>query len=75
MDVLYVAVVKQWFTEDSAMLPVTVGTLIWLAAGIIVLIWQGMTIWLAICAIGFVSGAGGMIYLRRRARRPGIRYE
>jgi len=75
MSVLYVAQVKRWFTDDTAMLPIVLGTALWLIAGIIVTLWQGVTIWSWISAVGFVSGAGGIFYLRRRARRPGIRYE
>jgi hypothetical protein len=75
MPVLYVAAMKHWFTDDTAMLPITVGTVLWLVAGIVVLIALGPTLWLWVCAVGFVSGVAGMIYLRRRARRPGIRYE
>jgi hypothetical protein len=75
MAVLYVAGVKRWFTDDTAMLPISLGTLVWLVAGIGVTVWQGITIWTWISAVGFISGAGGMFYLRRRAQRPGIRYE
>lgn len=75
MDVLYVAQMATWFATDTARLPIAIGTLLWAIAALVIVIVSGPTIWFWVCIVGLASGIGGMIYLRSRARRPGIRYE
>lgn len=68
-------------TRDSATLPVRIGTAAWALAGVALLVSRdrlaehGATWWLGACAIGVVSGLGGLLYLRIRGRRPGVRFE
>jgi len=65
-----------WQPEpDNAFLPVALGTACWLVVGAVLLvirdqpIMQGRSWWLGVCAVGAISGAGGIVYLRfRRAR-------
>ena len=74
MPLLYVALM--WRTPDSAFIPIAIGTVAWIVAGIVLLVVQPeQSAWLGVCAIGAVAGVGGLIYLHRRARRPGIGYE
>jgi len=67
-------------TNDTAFIPIAIGTVLWVVAGIALVIagpqqFNGQLWWIAACAIGAIAGAGGLIYLGRRARRPGITYE
>ncbi len=75
MDVLYVARMVRWFATDTATLPITVGTVLWALAALIVFLTSGANAWLWVCVVGFVCGLGGLLYLRLRAQRPGVRYE
>lgn len=69
-----------WQPEpDNALLPVTLGTAVWLVAGLILLllrdqpIMQGRSWWLGVCAVGAISGIGGVVYLRFRRVRDARR--
>ena len=62
-------------TEDNAFLPITIGTVAWLIAGVVLLVLRdqlapGSRWWIGSCAVGVISGVGGMIYVKRRAGRP-----
>jgi hypothetical protein len=67
--------------RDSATLPVRIGTALWAIAGLILLTQRDRLAehdaqwWLGACAIGVVSGLGGLVYLRIRGRRAGVRFE
>ncbi len=57
------------------MLPVTLGTIIWIIVGLILVLMRdqpamsGRGWWIGVCAVGAISGLGGIGYLRfRRAR-------
>lgn len=57
----------------SAQVAVRAGTLAWVLAavvGTVVVVRNGdaMTPWLLTCAIGIISGIGGLLFLRRKAR-------
>lgn len=74
ISVLYVAHMRR--TNDTAFIPVAIGTVVWIIAGIVlVLIGSIDRVWIASCAVGALAGAGGLVYLTRRARRPGVGYE
>ena len=60
--------------KDDALVAVSTGTVVWLVAGVALLVLrehipQGSQWWLATCAIAVMSGVGGFLYLRRRRRR------
>jgi hypothetical protein len=60
--------------NEGALLPITIGTAVWAVLGVGLLIGRaaipaGNEWWLATCAVAVVSGLGGILYLRRRARR------
>lgn len=62
--------------KDDALVAVTTGTVIWVAAGLVLLVFRdriepGSEWWLWTCAVAAISGAGGVLYLRRRRRRTG----
>ncbi|MBU6245690.1 MAG: hypothetical protein KGP12_10805 [Actinomycetales bacterium] len=62
-------------TEDNAFLPIAIGTLGWLVAGAVLLMLGSRLSadsrwWIGSCAVGVISGVGGMIYVKRRAGRP-----
>jgi Na+/melibiose symporter-like transporter len=74
MPLLYVA--TMWRTHDTAYIPIAIGTVAWIVAGIVLWIMQReQSAWIAVCAVGALAGLGGLIYLNIRARRPGISYE
>jgi hypothetical protein len=61
-------------TEDNAFWPVAITTGAWLVAGLVLLLMgaqlsQDRQWWIATCAVGVISGLGGMIYIKRRAGR------
>lgn len=62
-------------SDEDAVLPVTIGTGIWLVALIVlvarkaVLDENGTGWWIAVALVGFVMGSGGVLFLRRRRRR------
>lgn len=58
---------------SSAKVAVRAGTIAWLLAapvGSVVLVRQGegASAWLLTCAIGVISGIGGLLFLRRKLR-------
>jgi uncharacterized membrane protein len=62
--------------KDDALVAVTTGTVVWAAAGLVLLVLRdriepGSEWWLWTCAVAVISGAGGILYLRRRRRRTG----
>lgn len=74
MPLLYVA--PMWRTPDTAFIPIAIGTVAWVVAGIVLFVVQPeQPAWLWVCGVGAIAGFGGLIYLNRRARRPGIGYE
>lgn len=64
-------------SDEDAVLPVTIGTGVWLVALIVlvaskpVLDENGTGWWIAVALVGFVTGAGGVLFLRRRRARRG----
>jgi len=62
-------------SDEDAVLPVTIGTAVWLVALIVLLSIKprldetGTGWWIAVAAVGFVTGAGGVLFLRRRRSR------
>jgi hypothetical protein len=72
--VLYVAVMQR--TNDTAFMPIALGTTLWMLTGLILaIVVRPDPIWLWVCAVGAVAGLIGLLYLNRRAKRPGISYE
>ena len=62
-------------TEDNAFRPIAITTGAWLLAGLVLLLLagrldDGQRWWIATCAVGVISGVGGMVYVKRRAGRP-----
>ena len=62
-------------TDDNAFVPIAIGTASWLVAGVALLIARGSVPtdarwWIGSCAVGFVSGVGGLVYVKRRSGRP-----
>ena len=63
--------------KDDALVAVTTGTVIWMVVGLVLLVLRGRIEsgsewWLWTCAVAVISGAGGILYLRRRRRRTGL---
>ncbi len=62
-------------SDTDAILPVSIGTGVWLVVlvGLVVakpsLDENGTTWWIGVAAVGLVSGAGGVLFLRWRKRR------
>ena len=62
-------------SDEDAVLPVSIGTAIWLALFIILIARKssldenGTGWWIAVAAVGLVSGIGGVIFLRWRRGR------
>jgi hypothetical protein len=62
-------------TDTDAILPVAIGTGVWCALLVILLLGHstlaenGTTWWIGAAAVGVVSGAGGLVFLRWRKRR------
>lgn len=62
-------------SDADAILPVSIGTVVWtvLLVGLIVarptLEENGTTWWIGAAAVGVVSGAGGVVFLRWRKQR------
>ena len=58
--------------QADAVVPVTVGTVLWAVAFLVLLAFRGQladagrTWWLAVCATGFALGLLGIWYVRRR---------
>gem|GEM_PF-4985455 len=66
---------NQQDTQDNAFWPVTITTGAWLIALTVLLaigsrLPEGQRWWIGTCAVGVISGVGGMIYIKRRAGRP-----
>ncbi len=59
--------------QDNALIPVTVGTGAWLFVGIALALFHTQlgieSWWITVAGIGFISGVGGIGYLKYRARR------
>jgi hypothetical protein len=62
-------------SDSDAILPVSLGTLVWLVVLVVLIARRpaleasGSTWWIGAAAVGVVSGAGGVLFLRwRRAR-------
>lgn len=61
--------------DADAILPISIGTVVWavLLVGLLVarptLEQNGTTWWIGAAAVGVVSGAGGVVFLRWRKRR------
>lgn len=62
-------------SDADAILPVTLGTVVWLVVLVALLLNQprltedGTLWWIGVAAVGAVTGAGGVVFLRwRRAR-------
>lgn len=66
-------------SDSDAILPVSVGTVVWavVLVGLLVarptLDENGTTWWIGAAAVGVVSGAGGVIFLRWRRQRAARR--
>lgn len=66
-------------SDSDAILPVSVGTLVWavVLVGLLVarptLDANGTTWWIGAAAVGVVSGAGGVVFLRWRRQRAARR--
>ena len=63
-------------TQDNAFWPIAITTCAWLLAGLVLIVIRdrlsdGQRWWIATCAVAVISGVGGMIYVKRRAGRPG----
>ncbi len=58
-------------------MPIIIGTAAWVIAAIVLLIFRadleqaGTTWWFGACAVGVVSGLGGIAYVLYRRRREG----
>ena len=65
-------------SDSDAVLPVSIGTVVWLLVlvGLVIakptLDANGTTWWIGAAAVGVVSGAGGVVFLRWRKRRSGV---
>jgi hypothetical protein len=61
--------------DQDAILPVSIGTAVWLVALVVLLARRdslsdaGREWWILAAAVGVVSGAGGLVFLRWRAGR------
>ena len=66
-------------TDDDAILPVAIGTLLWLVALIVLLTRKssleanGIGWWISVAAVGLVSGLGGVAFLVHRRKRQRTR--
>lgn len=66
-------------SDEDAILPVSIGTAIWLVALVVLLAVRsnleesGRSWWIAVAAVGFVSGAFGLVFLRWRRTRGSLR--
>lgn len=67
-------------SDTDAILPVSIGTAVWAVALVVLLLMRstleanGSTWWIAVAAIGLLSGLIGLVFLRwrkGRARRSG----
>jgi hypothetical protein len=62
-------------SDADAILPVTIGTILWFVAVLALVVARvalnvdGITWWIGVAAVGFVSGLGGIAFLRWRKRR------
>jgi hypothetical protein len=68
------------YKNEGALLPITIGTALWAVLGVGLIIGRtaipdGNEWWLVTCAVAVVSGLGGIVYLRRRARRTSLRQD
>lgn len=68
-------------SDTDGILPVSIGTGIWLVALVILVAGRsyldanGLTWWIGAAAVGVISGAGGLLFLRWRKRRGAQRQE
>ena len=69
------AVLRVGDSDQDAILPVTIGTIVWIVVlvGLLVrrpyLEEQGTAWWIGAAAVGVVSGVGGVVFLRWRKAR------
>jgi hypothetical protein len=63
--------------NGDALVPIILGTVAWVIAAILLLFFRsslseaGTTWWFGACAVGFISGLGGIAYVLHRRRREG----
>ena len=61
----------------DALVPIIFGTVIWMIAAVVLMFFRtslteaGTTWWFGACAIGVISGLGGIAYVLYRRRREG----
>ena len=66
-------------SDEDAILPVTVGTIVWLIVLVVLVIRRSQleaadaTWWIGAAAVGLVSGPGGLVFLYWRRSRMGVR--
>ncbi len=66
-------------SDEDAILPVSIGTGVWLVVLVVLvalrdrLVESGTTWWIGAAAVGVVSGALGVVFLRWRRRRAQAR--
>jgi len=64
-------------SNGDALAPIIVGTATWVVAAIVLLFFRdtlhtaGTTWWFGACAVGILSGLGGIAYVLYRRRREG----
>ena len=62
-------------------MPIILGTVAWMIAAVVLLFFRsslseaGTTWWFGACAVGVISGLGGIAYVLHRRRRIGSRSE
>ena len=62
-------------SDADAILPVSIGTVVWTVLLVVLIIARptleenGTTWWIGAAAVGVVSGAGGVVFLRWRKQR------
>jgi hypothetical protein len=61
----------------DALVPIAIGTVAWIIAAIVLMFFReqleqaGTTWWFGACAVGVISGLGGIAYVLYRRRREG----
>jgi hypothetical protein len=61
----------------DALVPIILGTVTWMIAAVVLLFFRtslteaGTTWWFGACAVGVISGLGGIAYVLYRRRREG----
>lgn len=64
-------------TNGDALTPIVIGTAAWVIAALVLLFFRdslaaaGTTWWFGACAVGVISGLGGIAYVLYRRRREG----